>query len=160
MPPDRPLRQTVPRGRTLLVTGLAGVVFAALVFALAANVLRSASENSATAPVEFDVGPADQRRAVIERDGPLLFPDALNRGRDIYVQHLAGVGWRVFEARAPGAPRSCVLRWERPAGRFLDPCTGTAYPADGGGLVSYPTRLDDDGRLRVDLRSPQPPVAG
>lgn len=142
----------------LVITGLAAVVFAALVFALATNVLRSASESSATAPAEFDVGPAEQRRAVIERDGPLLFPDALNRGRDIYVQHLGAAGWRAFEARPPGAPRRCVLRWERSHGRFLDPCTGAAYPADGAGLVSYPVRVDDDGRLRVDLRSPQPPV--
>ncbi len=143
-----------------MVTGLGAVLFAALVFALATSVLRSASESSATAPVEFDVGPADQRRAVIERDGPLLFPDALNRDRDIYVQHLSGVGWKVFEARPPGAPRRCVLRWEGPAGRFVDPCTGAAYPADGAGLVSYPTRVDDDGRLRVDLRNPQPPGSG
>ncbi len=144
-----------------MVAGLLAVVFAALIFALATNLLRSASESSLAAPAEFDVGPAEQRRAVVERDGPLLFQDPLGRGRDIYVQHLGEAGWKAFEARAPGANRRCVLRWEAAAGRFLDPCTGTTYPADGAGLVSYPTRVDDEGRLRVDLRSPvTPPSAG
>ena len=150
----------MPRGRALVVAGVLAVVFAAVIFALATNLLRSASESSLAAPVEFDVGPADQRRAVVERDGPLLFPDALNRGRDIYVQHLGQAGWKAFEARAPGAPRRCVLQWEPSVRRFLDPCTGTRYPEDGAGLVSYPARVDDDGRLLVDLRSPQPSPAG
>ena len=147
------------RGRALVVAGVLAAVFAALVFALATNLLRSASESSLAAPVEFDVGPAEQRRAVVERDGPLLFQDPLDRGRDIYVHHLGDAGWKAFEARPPGAPRRCVLQWERAARRFVDPCTGTAYSAEGAGLVSYPTRVDDDGRLRIDLRSPLTPPA-
>ncbi len=149
----------MPRGRALVVAGLLAVVFAALVFAFATNLLRSASESSVAAPVEFDVGPAEQRRAVVERDGPLLFQDPLGRGRDIYVQHLGQGGWRAFAARGPGASRQCVLQWEPAARQFIDPCTGAPYPPDGTGLVSYPTRVDDDGRLRVDLRAPVAPAA-
>lgn len=150
----------MPRGRALVFAGVAGVVFAGLIFALATNLLRSASESSVAAPTEFDVGPAEQRRAVVERDGPLLFQDPLGRGRDIYVQHVGPDGWKAFEARAPGAPPRCVLEWQPADGRFRDPCTGATYPADGAGLVSYPTRVDDDGRLRVDLRTPMPPSGG
>ena len=149
----------MPRGRALVVAGLLAVVFAALVFALATNLLRSASESSMAAPVEFDVGPAEQRRPVVEREGPLLFQDPLGRGRDIYVQHLGQGGWKAFEARGPGAPRQCVLQWEPAARQFIDPCTGAAYPPDGAGLVSYRTRVDDNGRLRVDLRTPVAPAA-
>jgi hypothetical protein len=150
----------MPRGRALVVAGVAGVLFAGLIFALATNLLRSASEGSVAAPTEFDVGPAEQRRAVVERDGPLLFQDPLGRGRDIYVQYVGPEGWKAFEARAPGAPRRCVLEWQPADRRFRDPCTGATYPADGTGLVSYPTRVDDDGRLRVDLRTPIPPAGG
>ncbi len=150
----------MPRGRALVITALAGVVFAALIFALATNLLRSASEGSVAAPAEFDVGPAEQRRAVVERDGPLLFQDPLGRGRDIYVQYLGPDGWKAFEARPPSAPRRCVVQWEPASRRFADPCTGATYPADGAGLVSYPARVDEDGRLRVDLRSPVPPPEG
>jgi hypothetical protein len=147
----------MPSGRALVVCGLAAVLFAGLIFALAANLLRSASESSVAAPAEFDVGPAEQRRAVVERDGPLLFQDPLGRGRDIYVQYLGPGGWKAFEARPPGAPAPCVLRWDAEGRRFTDPCSGVTYPSDGTGLVSYPARVDDDGRLRVDLRSPLRP---
>ncbi len=149
----------MPKGRAMVVTGVAGVVFAGLLFALATNLARSASESSVATPVEFDVGPAEQRRAVVERDGPLLFQDPLDRGRDIYVQYLGRDGWKAFEARPPGAAKGCVLRWEAGPRRFLDPCTGTTYPPDGTGLVSYPARVDDDGRLRVDLRSRAEPAS-
>ncbi len=144
------------RTTTLVVTGLAAVVFGVLIFALATNLMRSASESAPTEGVEFDVGPAEARRRVVERDGPLLFQDPLDRGRDIYVQYVDGQGWRAFEARPPGAFRRCVLQWQRAERRFSDPCTGATYPADGAGLTAYPARVDDDGRLRVDLRSPPP----
>ena len=145
------------RATTLVVGGLAAVVFGVLIFALATNLMRSASESAPTEGVEFDVGPAEQRRRVVERDGPLLFQDPLNRGRDIYVQYLDGPGWTAFAARPEGAPRRCVLTWQRAERRFLDPCSGTTYPADGAGLATYPARVDDDGRLRVDLRNPPAP---
>lgn len=145
------------RGTTFVVTGLAAVVFGGLVFALATNLMRSASESETAEGVEFDVGPAAPRQRVVERDGPLLFPDPLGRGRDIYVQFLDGPGWKAFEARTDGAPRRCVLAWQRAERRFLDPCSGATYPADGAGLRSYPARVDDDGRLRVDLRAPLAP---
>jgi len=139
-----------------VVTGIAAVVFGVLVFALATNLLRSSSQSGPAEGVEFDVGPAEQRQRVVERDGPLLFQDPLDRGRDIYVQYVDGQGWRAFEARPPGAFRRCVLQWQRAERRFSDPCTGATYPADGAGLTAYPARVDDDGRLRVDLRSPPP----
>ena len=147
-----------------MVTGVAAVVFGIVIFALASNLMRTASESAPTGGVEFDVGSAEARRRVVERDGPLLFQDPLDRGRDIYVQYSDGPGWTAFAARPAGAPQRCVLAWQRAERRFLDPCSGATYPADGAGLASYPARVDDDGRLRVDLRTqppsslPQPPA--
>lgn len=133
------------------------MVFGVLVFALATNLLRASSQSGPVEGVEFDVGPAEQRQRAVERGGPLLFQDPLDRGRDIYVQFVDGQGWKAFEARPPGAFRRCVLQWQQAERRFSDPCSGATYPADGSGLTAYPARVDDDGRLRVDLRAPVPP---
>jgi hypothetical protein len=138
-------------------TALAGVVAAGLLFAVAVRVTGSSGTSRNLAAPNFDVGPARQRAAAIDRDGPLLFQDPLGRGRDIYVQHLQAPEWLVFEARAPGAASRCVLRWDRGARQFVDPCDGRTFPADGAGLTSFPVRVDAHGHLLVDLRAPVPP---
>jgi hypothetical protein len=149
-----PERPPTSRGTTIVFTALAGVVAAALLFALAVRLTGSSGTRGNLDAPEFDVGPARQRAAAIDRDGPLLFQDPLGRGRDIYVQHLQQPEWAAFEARAPGAPSRCVLRWDRAARAFVDPCDGRTFPADGAGLTSYPVRVDGDGHVLVDLRSP------
>lgn len=144
----------------MVVTGLAGVVMGIIVFVVVLKIIdTNARGGSTTAGREFDVGDARQRAQAVARDAtPLLFQDPLDRDRDIYVQHLGGSDWVAFDVRAPGGARTCVLRWERAAQRFADPCTGAYFAADGTGLVSYPARVDDRGRLLVDLRSPRPPT--
>jgi hypothetical protein len=44
-----------------------------------------------------------------------------------------------------------VLAVDRKALDLVDPCTGTHYPPDGGSLPTYPTRIDDNKVLYVDL---------
>jgi hypothetical protein len=134
----------------LVFTGLAGVGAGILVF-LVVLALTGSRSSEQTETATFEVGSAKRLATTVARDGPLLFQDLLNRSRDIYVQHLGGEDWRAFEAHAPGAPRRCVLRWERDERRFVDPCDGRAYPADGSGLTAYPTRVDRRGALIVDL---------
>ncbi len=150
------------RRRTVLITAIGAVVAAALLFAMVAramsgNTSSGSGGDDGRRAAEFDVGPAEQRAATVARDGPFLFPDPQGRSRDIYVQHLGEKDWVAFEARASGAPRQCVLRWEQGPRRFVDPCNGRAYPPDGAGLVSFPTRVNDKGRVIVDLSSPRPP---
>jgi hypothetical protein len=140
-------------------TALVAVVAAGLLFALAVKLTGSSGTSGNLASPMFDLGPARDRAARVDRDGPLLFQDPLGRGRDIYVQHLEGSEWAAFEARAPGAARRCVLRWE-PANRsFVDPCDGRRFPPEGAGLTTFPVRIDDHGHLLVDLRNPVPPPA-
>jgi hypothetical protein len=145
----------------VLITAIGAVVAAALLFAIVARAMtttNTASTDEGTRrEAEFDVGPAEQRAAAVARDGPLLFPDPRGGSRDIYVQHLGGKDWVAFEARAGGAPRQCVLRWEQPARHFVDPCDGRIFPPDGSGLVTFPARVDDDDRVIVDLGSPRAP---
>jgi hypothetical protein len=149
--------------RTVLFTAIGAVLAAALLFAIVARVMATNSASSAgssgngSRASTFDVGPASQRAAAVDRDGPLLFPDPRGGSRDIYVQHLGGEDWVAFEARVSGAPRQCVLRWDKAARNFVDPCDGHIYPADGTGLVSFATTVNDKGRVIVDLGNPRSP---
>jgi hypothetical protein len=161
--PLDPVDPTVARRRTILFTAVGAVLAGAL---LVAVVTRVASTNSATTSTDaggrrvaqFDIGRAKDFAPTIERSGPLLFPDPQGNTRDIFVQHL-GDQWLAFEARVAGASRQCVLKWEQGAKRFVDPCDGRTYPADGAGLVSFPTTVNDKGRVIVDLSSPVTPAA-
>jgi hypothetical protein len=137
----------------MVLTGLGGVVAGILIFLV---VLALAGPRSAkqSANASFKVGPATRLAPEIARGGPLLFQDLLNHSRDIYVQNLGGGDWRAFEAHAPGAARSCVLRWRPEDRQFLDPCDGRTYPADGTGLTSFRTQVDKHGLVVVDLRTP------
>jgi hypothetical protein len=161
LPPAEPAHR-----RTVLVTAVGAVVAAALIFAVVARVASTdtttaagGGRSGAGRAGQFDLGRAQDFSATIARSGPLLFPDPQGHSRDIFVQHLGGNDWVAFEARAAGSPRQCVLKWEQGAGRFVDPCDGRIYPADGAGLVSFPTVVNDKGRVVVDLSSPTAPIA-
>ena len=157
-PPPDPL---AAKRRTVLITAIGAVLAAALLFAIVARAMTTtnmaSTDDGARREAAFDVGPAEQRAAAVARDGPLLFPDPRGGSRDIYVQHLGDKDWVAFEARASGAPRQCVLRWEERARHFVDPCDGRIFPPDGSGLVTFPARVDDDDRVIVDLGSPRAP---
>jgi hypothetical protein len=152
----------VSRRRTLVFTAVAGILVAALLVAIVSRAGGTGGgspvKGSTSAAATFDVGSARQRAATVDRSGPVLFPDPQGHSRDIYVQHLGGDDWTAFEARVEGSPRQCVLRWEQDAHRFVDPCDGRNYPSDGAGLVSFPTKVDEKGRVIVDLSRPLRPA--
>ena len=152
--PDDPAQR-----RTVLITALGAVIAAALLFAVMTRVTTTTSTPAGGAgarTAQFELGRATDYARTIARDGPILFPDPQGRSRDIFVQHLGDDAWLAFEARAAGASRNCVLRWEQGPRQFVDPCTGAVYPPDGAGLVRFPTTVNDDGKVVVDLRSPRP----
>ena len=155
--PDDP---PIAHQRTVLFTAIGAVLTAALLFAVVARVASTRPATSGGTDAEgnkvaqFEIGRATDYARTIARDGPILFPDPKGGTRDIYVQHLGESNWLAFEARVAGAPRQCVLTWERDARHFVDPCDGRTYPPDGAGLVTFPTRVNDKGRVVVDLGSP------
>lgn len=103
----------------------------------------------------FKAGRADRLARRIATGGPFLFKDPLNRGREIYLQHLGPdpkQGWLGVAGYAAKPRLECLLRWEAPAARFADPCTGRNYPPDGEGLRTYPAKVNADGVVVVDLR--------
>jgi len=124
-------------------------------------VIRLANETGGNALGDetFDVN-ASALAAQVAQNGPILFPDLLGRGRDIYVQHLSEdrtQGWRAFRATAPGAERPCTLRWEPAERLFRDPCApDRTYPADGEGLEQYKATVEEGNKLVVDLRRTAP----
>ncbi|HMS46861.1 MAG: hypothetical protein WAX12_14415 [Candidatus Microthrix subdominans] len=120
---------------------------------------------------EFALGPAAERAQVIAKTGPFLLPDVSGRGQDrpIMVSHEGPepeVGWAIFEARAPGAPDGCYLRWDRDAQVFVsenpdegsvsedssgERCDDATFPMNGAGLKQLPWEVSDDGILFVKL---------
>ena len=133
------------------------LIVLAVVSVLVLVVVRFASEN----PDQVNLGPsvfrfkAERLDGEIEERGPFLLKDPLNRGREVYVQHLgddAGTGWLAVRAYASRESLDCLLRWDGPAEQFVDPCTGQRYPPGGEGLTTYPARVED-GMVVVDLRT-------
>ncbi len=163
-PAPDPVASHVPADRrTVLFTAVGAVLVAGLLFALVTRVASTSTTavrgGAGNPAARFELGRASDYAPKIDRDGPLLFPDPQGHSRDIFVQHLGGTDWVAFEARAAGAGRQCVLKWDQGSRRFTDPCDGRIYPANGDGLVSFPTVVDDKGRVIVDLSSPQAPTA-
>lgn len=147
------------QARRSVVIGVGAVVGAMAVFGGLALLAGSGQVDPRLGDDVFTVGQVERLAANVERDGPIAIPDASpRRARDIYLQHLGAAddeGWLAFSAQAPGAERRCLLQWLPQDRQFADPCSDERYPADGEGLTSYPTTVED-GVLSVDLRSPAP----
>ena len=141
-----------------MLSAVLGLVALALLLVFVVKLL---SDSGATTlgDATFDANAAVLAEQVA-RNGPILFPDLLGKGRDIYVQHLSDdhkQGWRAFRATAPGRDRTCTLQWDPPAGVFRDPCQpGRTYPADGAGLEQYQAAVEGKNKLVVDLRRTAP----
>lgn len=144
-----------PKAATMILTSAGGVVAGIVLFLIVLALAGSKSSKQAQT-ARFRVGSASHLAQRVDKDGPLLFQDLLDRSRDIYVQHIAGKEWRAFEAHAPGSSRRCTLTWRPPSHDFTDPCSSSTYPADGTGLVQYPATVDPKGALIVDLSTVVP----
>jgi hypothetical protein len=102
----------------------------------------------------FKIGKAKDQASIVDRHGPLLFADPLQKGRDIYVNHVGPNQWAAVEVHPPGEPKSCTVKWNGQSHTFHDPCSGRDYPADGAGLVRYKTFIEKNGDLVIDLHQP------
>jgi hypothetical protein len=144
-----------------------GVVLASLLLLFVVNFISQRPDRVKLGDDTFQVGNAERlARRIDEQHEPFLFKDPVTRGpgRELYVQHLGTDpkhGWLAIEAYAPGAPHElrCILRWDRQARVFRNPCGGETYPADGTGLRVYPAKVLPNGQLEVDLRATPPETA-
>ena len=159
MPLTRP-KSTVAQA---VVPVLVGVAFLGLlglaVWGVAVWVSHTAGPNSKVqvnlGEDTFNVGPADQRAEEIAQRGPLLFPGLLSPDKGYIVVNHSGTndvsGWVAFAAVPPGQAVQCAVQWQANALQFTDPCTGTAFPADGKGLQQYKVTVNGDHELVIDL---------
>ena len=101
------------------------------------------------------MGPAKERAEEVAERGPLLFPGLVAADEGYIVVNHAGTdelaGWKAFAAVPPGSGIECAVQWQAEAQQFQDPCTGTAYPADGKGLTAYRVEINPDRELVIDL---------
>jgi hypothetical protein len=157
MSPVRQSKTRSPRSLVLAVGGVAlGVVLVIGLFIVAIpSLTESGKVEVKLGDDTFDAGSAEARSRTIAETEPILFSDVSGRGdRDIILQHLGddpAQGWYVFEARRPGQPRDCFLKWRTETQDFEDSCDGTIVAADGAGLLSYPVVVAENGALIVDL---------
>jgi hypothetical protein len=165
VPVARSARST--RSTVLAVTGLVlGIVLALGLFVVAIPQLSESGRIEVNLGDDrFESITADEAtvREIAER-GPYLLSDVSGGDRDVFVQHLGEdptEGWLVFDARPPAAGRDCTLVWAQAEQHFAFPdaerCGGDTFPADGEGLKQYPTEVDDDDHLIVDLQFDQRP---
>ena len=142
------------RGSAFVVTAVAGVLAGVLIFIGILSLVGSGKAKSHLASDVFKVGKAKDQAQIVDRHGPLLFADPLEKGRDIYLNHLGGPNWVAFEVHPPSESKRCTVRWQSAAHNFKDSCSGRVYPADGTGLIRYRASVDKKGDLVVDLHQP------
>ncbi len=161
-------------GKQVMSVAIA-LVAVALAVGLAWGMLALASGGDGPVKLQlgddvFDAGNAVRQSKQIAQDGPLLFPDVAGRGqrRPLIVNHFGDdpeTRWVAFPATAPGASEGCYLAWsaerevfeERsaPEGGGRDQgelCRDVTYPPNGEGLDQFPWKIDDQGKLIIDLR--------
>ncbi len=157
VPPARSSPAT-SKPTALLLSGVLGLVALVLLMVFVVKVASDSGGNT-LGDETFDAN-ATALAQQVKRNGPILFPDLLGRGKDIYIQHLSddpAEGWRAFRATAPGASERCTLRWDGAGRVFTDPCEpGRTYPADGTGLEQYVTSVQPPSKLVVDLKRTAP----
>jgi hypothetical protein len=142
------------RTRIVILSAAAGVVVAIVIFAAVLSLVGSGKAKSKLGSNVFNLGKAKNQATIVDRNGPLLFADPLEKGRDIAVVHLGGSEWIAVEVHPQGESKSCTVKWNVSTHTFHDPCSGRDYPADGTGLVRYRTFIQKNGDLVVDLHQP------
>lgn len=153
--PYRPQLRRRRKPTTVFVASLVALVITGLVLWWAVGVASRNPEVANLGPEVFSFEADGLAEEIAER-GPFLLKDPLNRGRELYVQHVGTSpkrGWQAISAYASSSDFECLLNWSAQREEFVDPCTRKSYPADGRGLTRYPVEVSE-GRVEVDLRSP------
>lgn len=158
-PPPPQRRPLVTFSPAVALVTACGLIVGVVLFLAVVNSVSSGDARSPVGTNLYVLGGAKALAPSIDERGPLLLQDPLGSKRAIYIQHLEGNDWRTFDTRPPDAASGCLVVWEPARRVFVDQCAKErSYPADGTGLTSFPTRVDEDGKVLIDLRSPQPPA--
>lgn len=107
----------------------------------------------------FFAGPKSDRVEDIREDGPVLIPDPRGGDRAFYLD-LAGGDLVALHVVPPGGTTSCLVSFDRGAGRYED-CEGD--PVDPASLARFDVEIrtnGDEESVFVDLREVLPPPGG
>ena len=153
--PYRPQLRRRRKPTTVFIASLIALAIAALMLWWTVRLASRNPEIANLGPGVFRFEAEDLADEIDDR-GPFLLKDPLNRGRDLYVQHIGATpksGWLAISVYAGDVDFDCVLQWREENEEFVDPCTDETYPADGEGLERYPVEVVD-GEVEVDLKTP------
>lgn len=151
----RARRPTTPLTRAV-VPVVGGVAFFAVLFGttwlLADRVTQRRSSGEATVVRTFEVGRVDDVAAIVERDGPILYPDLRDASgaRSIVIDHTGADparGWQLYLAHPDDRDAACLVR-HVPASRDFVDCEGRTLdvsalrrPSDARPIVENRTTL-------------------
>jgi len=141
-------------GKALLIAAVGVIVALGLAF-LVAQAASRGDVDIKLGDDRFDAGQTERlAKAIDTGDGlPFLYPDLVNRDRNIFVNHLGDdpeTGWVAFSAFDPDDP-DCAIEIDREAKTLVNACArDVTYPLGGTGLRFYPTTVES-GRVYVDL---------
>lgn len=144
----------VPPAQRRLVILVGAAAIAAGIFAGVAIVL--ASGQPAVQPDEYEpfvVGNAARLGEIVATEQPLFFADPTDGPRG-FALALEDGDLVALHVVPPGGSRDCPVGWDAGQGRFED-CRGR--PHDTHTLRRFPTTIDADGLVVVDLRRLEPP---
>jgi hypothetical protein len=144
----------------LLLTSILAVLTAVLLLFFVLRLAQSPGAKVNLGDQEFNLGRDTLFAPKVTAHGPLIFAP-LRGNITLYVQHLGdapGKGWQAFGAHDPGQAPTCNVVWRTTTHTFEDPCNGAVYPATGVGLDQYPTRVDANGDVIVNLRQAVTPT--
>ena len=156
------LRPRTPLGRAALPI-VAGLAFFALLFGVTWLFADQATDNRKrevkAGDYTFRVGPVDDMAAIVERDGPILYPDLRDTDyqRTIVVDHTGNdstKGWQVYYAYPADRDPSCIVTHVKGTRDFIDCDERTLAvellhrPVDARPVVENRTSL------LIDLRAP------
>jgi hypothetical protein len=158
--PARPQLQSAwARAVVPVVAGLVFfALFALVLWGVAALVSGSGSETDTLASRTFEPGSAASWAEIVERDGPVIFPDLLGTDGDktVVLDHQGDdplAGWTLYLAHPADRPIECKVTQVRFSRQFTD-CDGRtievtdlAPPPEG----VYPVVSPTDGVLTLDL---------
>ncbi|MEZ5343782.1 MAG: hypothetical protein R2706_20810 [Acidimicrobiales bacterium] len=154
-----PVKTYTGINRSALIVAFASIFGLLAMVYLGSRILSLASDGElqvASDSQKFQLENAEQWVEDIKNRGPVAFPDASGRDRDIYLQHVGDEvtsGWYVFGVRSVGAPIDCVAQWQPDTREFIDDCDGTIYPETGEGLPSYPITVTETGKITIDINA-------
>ena len=151
-----------PLGRALLPI-VGGLAFFALLFGVTWLFADRATDNRKrevrAGDYTFRVGSVDDMAVIIERDGPILYPDLRDTDyqRTIVVDHTGDdptKGWQVYYAYPADSEPSCIVTHIEGTRNFVD-CNERTLPVE---LLHRPIDarpvVENRVSLLIDLRAP------